>query len=136
MHKPYISIYHIYQCQAINMKKRSVSDDNSRLVYSTDSTVQRKEARVIKDAAPALPTAQQKVIVRLDCKARRGKSVTVIEGIQLPQKEIKSLLKQLKGKLGTGGAIKESSIEIQGEHCDKIIPVLEKMGYRPKRSGK
>ena len=52
------------------------------------------------------------------------------------QEDMKSFLKQLKAKLGTGGAIKESSFEIQGEHCDKIILVLEKMGYRPKRSGK
>ena len=113
-----------------------MSNDNSRLVYSTEQSVPRKGSRVKKDTYTDLPPAQQKVIVRLDRKARRGKSVTVIEGVQLPEKEIKSLLKQLKAKLGTGGAIKERAIEIQGEHCDKMIPILEKMGYRPKRSGK
>ena len=111
-------------------------DNNSKLVYSTDRPIPRKGNKVKKNTSLDLPPSQQKVIVRLDRKARRGKSVTVIEGVQLPQKEMKSLLRQLKAKLGTGGAIKESSIEIQGEHCDKIIAVLEKMSYRPKRSGK
>ncbi len=118
------------------MKKRFMSDNSPKLVYSTDRPVNRKENKAIKDVVPNLPTAQQKVIVRLDRKARRGKSVTIIEGVQLPQKKMHSLLKQLKSKLGTGGAIKESSIEVQGEHCDKIMARLEEMGYRPKRSGK
>jgi len=117
------------------MKKRFMSDNSPKLVYSTDRPVKRKGNKVIKDVVPNLPTAQQKVIIRHDRKARRGKSVTVIEGIQLPRKEMQSLLKQLKAKLGTGGAIKESSIEIQGEHCNKIMAGLEKIGYRPKRSG-
>ena len=118
------------------MKNRSMPDDNSRLVYSTEQPVQRKGNKLKKDTCQDLPPSQQKVIVRHDRKARRGKSVTVIEGIQLPRKEMQSLLKQLKSKLGTGGAIKDSSIEIQGEHCDKVMAELEKMGYRPKRSGK
>lgn len=111
-------------------------NDDSKLVYSTDQPVARKGNKVKNDTYPDLPPSQQKVTVRHDRKARRGKSVTVIDGIQLPQKEMKSLFKQLKAKLGTGGAIKESSIEIQGEHCDKIIAVLKEMRYRPKRSGK
>lgn len=110
-------------------------DNNSKLVYSTDRPVPRKGEKTNKKVAPDLHPAQQKIIIRHDRKARRGKSVTAIEGIQLPQKEMQSLLKQLKAKLGTGGAIKESSIEIQGEHCNKIMAELEKMGYRPKRSG-
>jgi translation initiation factor 1 len=52
----------------------------------------------------------------------------------MQHKEMKSLLKQLKAKLGTGGAVKDSAIEIQGDHCDAVMAALEKMGYRPKRS--
>lgn len=118
------------------IKHRSMTDNNSKLVYSTDKPVPRRGEKINRDITPDLPPAQQRVIIRHDRKARGGKSVTVIEGVQLPQKEIRSLLKQLKTTLGTGGAIKESTIEIQGEHCDQIITVLGKMGYRPKRSGK
>jgi len=75
------------------------------------------------------------VTVRHDRKRRGGKSVTVVEGIQMQQKEMKSLLKELKAGLGAGGTVKDISIEIQGDHCDAIMAALEKMGYRPKRSG-
>ena len=110
-------------------------DNDLKLVYSTGQIIPPKGNKIKKDICTYLPPSEQKVIVRHDRKGRGGKSVTVVDGIQLPQNEMHSLLKQLKAKLGTGGAIKDSSIEIQGEHCDKIMAGLEKMGYRPKRSG-
>jgi translation initiation factor 1 len=112
-----------------------MSNENTKLVYSTDQSIPRKEKPARKNIHPALPPAEQKVTVRHDRKRRVGKSVTVVEGMQMPQKEMKALLKQLKAGLGTGGAVKDTSIEIQGEHCDALMAALEKMGYRPKRSG-
>jgi translation initiation factor 1 len=110
-------------------------NENSKLVYSTDRLVPPKEKLTKKNDHPGLSPAQQKVTVRHDRKRRGGKSVTVVEGIQMQHKEMKSLLKELKAGLGTGGAIKDISIEIQGEHCDAVMAAVEKMGYRPKRSG-
>jgi translation initiation factor 1 len=109
--------------------------ENSKLVYSTDRPVPLEEKLTTKNAHTGLSPAQQKVTVRHDRKRRGGKSVTVVEGIQMQQKEMKSLLKELKAGLGTGGAVKDISIEIQGEHSDAVMAALEKMGYRPKRSG-
>ncbi len=110
-------------------------EEKSRLIYSTDKVVSRKE-KPIEDSvrtAPAPP--HQRVIVRLDRKRRGGKSVTVIEGVSLPVKEMETLLKKLKAGLGTGGTVKDSSLEIQGDHCNSVMTVLANMGYRPKRSG-
>lgn len=73
--------------------------------------------------------------IRLERKGRGGKSVAVIEGLQMPQKERDELLKQLKARLGTGGTVKDTSLEIQGDHRDALMAALEKMGYTPKRSG-
>lgn len=73
--------------------------------------------------------------MRLDRKGRGGKSVTVIEGLRISVSESEKLLKQLKAMLGTGGTVKDGSLEIQGDHCDTVIAELTKMGYRPKRSG-
>jgi len=112
-----------------------MANENSKLVYSTDRPVSRKDEPNKKNNYPGLSPAQQKVTVRLDRKHRGGKSVTVVEGLQIQQKEMKSILKQLKAKLGAGGAVKDIAIEIQGEHCDLVKAALEKMGYRPKRSG-
>ncbi|MBI4826043.1 MAG: translation initiation factor [Nitrospirae bacterium] len=110
-------------------------DKDSRLVYSTEQAIQRKEKPEKKSMSASLPPAQQKLTVRLDRKARAGKSVTLVEGLIMPQQEIEALLKQLKAKLGTGGTVRDTSLEIQGDHCGILIQVLEKMGYRTKRAG-
>ena len=54
--------------------------------------------------------------------------------MQLKEKE--ALLKQLKAGLGTGGTLKDATIEIQGDHRDSLMATLEKMGHKPKRSGR
>jgi translation initiation factor 1 len=110
-------------------------DENSRLVYSTEKAIPRKEKSAEKVLQANVRPAQQKVTVRLDRKARGGKSVTVIEGLQMLQKEREELLKQLKARLGTGGTVKDTFLEIQGDHRDALMAALEKIGYRPKRSG-
>lgn len=86
--------------------------------------------------AAGLPPEKQRVIVRLDRKSRGGKSVTLIEGLQLPQQERDTLLRKLKTRFGTGGTINASGgLEIQGDRCTPVLLFLEDMGYRPKRSG-
>jgi translation initiation factor 1 len=82
-----------------------------------------------------LSPAHQKIRVRLDRKSRGGKSVTVIEGLRMPQSNRTALLKKLKAGLGTGGTVKGAIIEIQGNHCDTIMAALINMGFTPKRSG-
>ena len=108
---------------------------NARLVYSTEMEILRREERAEKDLPADLRTRKQKVIVRLDRKGRGGKSVTVIEGLQISQQDKKALLKKLKAGIGTGGTVKEGALEIQGDHCVTIMAALEKLGHRPKRSG-
>jgi translation initiation factor 1 len=110
-------------------------EEKSKLVYSTDKLISRKEKPAGNSVKPTPNLAQQKVIVRHDRKRRGGKSVTVIEGLQIPIKEREALLKELKAGLGAGGTVKDTSLEIQGDHCDVLIAALTKLGYRPKRSG-
>jgi len=112
-----------------------MSKENTKLVYSTAKSVPRKERPAEESVKLTSALSQQKVIVRLDRKQRGGKSVTVIEGLQLRMKDMESLLKRLKAGLGTGGTIKDSSLEIQGDHCNAVITALTNMGFRPKRSG-
>ncbi|MGC2061910.1 MAG: translation initiation factor [Thermodesulfovibrionales bacterium] len=111
-------------------------DKKSRLVYSTDQTVPRREkpAETAQHDYPG--PGKQRVTVRLDRKARGGKSVTVIEGLQMPWQESDALLKKLKTRLGTGGTISDTAaLEIQGDQRDPIMSFLESLGYKPKRSG-
>jgi len=112
-----------------------MTEEKSKLVYSTEKTVPRNEKLKEKEPIEGKRPVQRKVTVRLDRKARGGKSVTVIEGLSMPQKDMEALLRQLKAGLGTGGTLKDACLEIQGDHCTALMLTLHKMGYRPKRSG-
>jgi len=112
-----------------------MTDERSRLIYSTDRPIPRKEPSTDKSPEGVPQPARKTVTVRLDRKGRAGKSVTVVEGLPLSRNERETLLKQLKVRLGTGGTLTDSSIEIQGDHRDALMALLQSMGHRPKRSG-
>ncbi|MDO3382699.1 stress response translation initiation inhibitor YciH [Gilvimarinus algae] len=103
----------------------------SKLVYSTD------RGR-IKETAPQ-PEAQGSAdgIVRIwrESKGRGGKTVSVVKGLPLAGAELKSLAKTLKQACGTGGAVKDGQIEIQGDHRETLKAALEKAGYTVKLAG-
>ena len=102
----------------------------NRLVYST------KIGR-IQNADPIKPSIKTDGIVRirLETKGRKGKGMTTITGVNLPEKELKDLCSQLKKMCGTGGALKNSIIEIQGDNRDKIKATLEQLGHNVKLAG-
>ena len=117
----------------------SMSGDKSRTVYSSERDIPKKNplsgAADRQVAQSCVPIAHRRVCVRLDKKGRGGKSVTLIEGLPMASSDMDSLLKKLKSRFGTGGAVKDTVIEIQGDHRDAIMAVLESLGYRPKRAG-
>jgi len=112
-----------------------MTDDKSRLVYSTDKVVPRNNNLSVKSLKEPAHASQQRVYVRLERKGRGGKSVTLIEGLQISAKDREALLKQLKTRLGTGGSLKNDLLEIQGDHRETIIVLLHEMGYKSKRAG-
>lgn len=61
---------------------------------------------------------------------RRGKVVTVIKPFYLEPNELKKLLKELKNRLGSGGTVKENTLELQGEVATKAKELLESKGFR------
>lgn len=72
------------------------------------------------------------VQVKLDTSGRRGKEVTMITNIQHNPQVIEKLEKKLKQQCGAGGTSYAKTIEIQGNHVDKIKKILEKEGYNVK----
>ena len=68
--------------------------------------------------------------LNVSIQKRRGKVVTVIEPFFLKKGDLKSLLKELKTSLASGGAIKENSLEIQGEHIQKVKEFLKTKGFK------
>jgi len=75
------------------------------------------------------------VRVSRSTQGRGGKVVSVISGLPLGDVELAALAADLKKRCGAGGAVREGSIEIQGEHRDALVAELVKRGFAAKRSG-
>ena len=45
------------------------------------------------------------------------------------------MAKQLKAACGSGGTVKDGSVEVQGDHRDKIVTLLIGQGHTVKRVG-
>jgi translation initiation factor 1 len=104
----------------------------TRLVYSTDPDPAPEQAAV----APAYPSAAgQTARIWRDSKRRRGKTVTVIGGLNHDPATLEALLKKLKQQCGAGGALKDGELEIQGDHRERIAAALAGMGYKIKHVG-
>ena len=56
--------------------------------------------------------------------------MTIVKPFCLAQNDLKNLLKSIKKKLGTGGTMKENTLEFQGELQTKLRPALENLQYR------
>ena len=102
-------------------------------VYSTDG------GRIRPDVRQSLrePAKKSDGIVRImrDRKQRGGKTVTVITGVPASEEVLTGLAQQLKKLCGSGGTVKDGTIEIQGDHCEKVQAKLTEMGYKVKRAG-
>ncbi len=97
------------------------------LVYSTDPNF-KPQVEIAEDPTTLLP-ALQNLKIRLDKKHRAGKAVTLIEGFIGTLADKEELGKKLKTFCGTGGAVKEGEIIIQGDNRDKVFLWLQKNGY-------
>lgn len=76
-----------------------------------------------------------KIRVAREVAGRGGKGVTVVTGLPLNAAELEELAGKLKRSCGAGGAVRGDRIEIQGEHRDKLVAELAKLGYDAKRAG-
>ena len=110
------------------------------LVYSTDAgrmcpgCRQPVAACTCRSAAP-VPAGDGVVRVSRESKGRGGKTVTLVKGLALDAEALAALAKRLKTACGSGGAIKDGVVEVQGDHGDKVIAVLQAEGHKVKRAG-
>ncbi len=75
------------------------------------------------------------LICKFEKKGRNGKPVTLIEGFEGTEEAMKQISKKIKTTLGIGGSEKDGIIVIQGDNRDKIMKILQDMGYKTKRVG-
>ncbi len=131
------------------MTRANVGD---RLVYSSEHgrvcpSCGRSESRCncrgkgararikARDEAETRRASDGIVRVGRSTKGRRGKIVSTVTGVPIDASELTELAADLKRRCGTGGALKDGVIEIQGDHRDTLVEELEKRGFKVKRVG-
>ena len=96
--------------------------------------VRPKPSGAVAHQRAALP-APARVRVGREIAGRAGKGVTVISGLPYDEAQLAELAARLKRLCGAGGAVKNGLIEIQGDHRDRVVAELGKLGLEAKRSG-
>jgi len=112
---------------------------DSKLVYSTGGNNHCKSCgKPLRkcQCKTNTKTTPSDGIVRIsrESKGRGGKTVSVIRGIPLPEKDLQKLAKQLKSQCGSGGTVKDGVIEIQGDHRELLQEKLS-ASYNVKLTG-
>ncbi len=110
------------------------------LVYSTDSgrmcsACRQALAACVCGKQPRAAIGDGIVRVSRESKGRGGKTVTLVRGLALDADALVSLGKRLRSACGTGGTVKDGVLELQGDHAERVITLLQAEGIAAKRSG-
>ena len=111
------------------------------LVYSTEggrmcpACRQPQSACQCRAAARAAPAGDGRIRVAREKGGRGGKTVTMVRGLPLDVDALTALGKRLRTACGTGGTVKDGSIELQGDHVERVLAMLRGEGYDAKRTG-
>lgn len=62
-------------------------------------------------------------------KRKFGKLITVIEGFDQKDIDIRDVAKKLKSKFACGGTSKDGTVELQGDHLNKVKEELVNLGF-------
>ncbi len=105
--------------------------DRLGVVFSTNPDFQYTTAQA--QEAETLPPQRQRLVVGIDRRNRGGKQVTLVSGFVGKADDLKELGRVLKTRLGVGGSAKDGEITIQGDFRDKVVELLQSLGYQAKR---
>jgi translation initiation factor 1 len=120
---------------------RKSPSDGGGIVYSTDigercpNCLRAVRECVCKKGTPGKVASDGVVRVSRETQGRKGKGVTVITGLGLPSEQLEALATELKKRCGSGGAVENGRIEIQGDHRDRLVQELTQRGFKAKRAG-
>lgn len=112
---------------------------SSGLVYSTDSgrmcpACRQAVVACVCDIKP-VPKGDGTVRVSRESKGRGGKVVTLVRGLPMDDAALQSVCKRLKTVCGSGGTVKDGTVEVQGDHVEKVAQQLVRDGHRVKLAG-
>jgi translation initiation factor 1 len=110
------------------------------LVYSTEGgrmcpQCRHPVAACQCKAAPRHAAGDGVVRVSRETKGRGGKAVTLVRGVPLEPDALAALGKQLRNACGAGGTLKDGVLEVQGDHVERVMQLLQQQGWTVKRAG-
>ena len=73
--------------------------------------------------------------VRVSSEGRGGKVVTLVRGLALDDAALAALGKRLRSACGAGGTLKDGVLEVQGDHCERVLAFLAQDSIAAKRAG-
>ena len=98
-------------------KKKKQKRNYDGVMYSTDPDFVYEDEYA--NDAESLPPAKQNLRISLR-RMKGNKQATVVWNFEGPEEDLKDLGKFLKQKCGTGGAVKDGEIIIQGDKRKQI----------------
>ncbi len=102
-----------------------------RLRYSNLKNALEEECQCPPEVQRPKYKDPKKQTARIGCeKRKKGKMVTVIRGLAAADNDLPALCKQLKNSCGAGGTVVDDTVEIQGDHIERIREALIQVGYR------
>jgi translation initiation factor 1 len=115
----------------------------NRVVYDSDvgrldrcsNCKRRVEACVCPPQARPQPEGDGIVRVSRDKKGRRGKTVTVVTGLPGSPTALADMASTLKRLCGSGGTVAGDTVEIQGDHRERVAAKLTELGHKVKLAG-
>ena len=102
------------------------------IVYSTNPDFEYSYDE--NESAETLSPSEQDLRIHLQ-RLKGNKLMSIVRGFVGSEDDLKQLGKTLKSACGVGGSVKDGEILLQGDHRDKILSLLEKEGYKAKKSG-
>ncbi len=113
--------------------------DGARIVYSSDAgRVCPRCGWPIRDCRCSTRNADEPVPARVVAKlriekaGRGGKTVSVVYGLPQNAAFLKELCQDLKRTCGTGGAVVDGTVQLQGDLRERIRSVLVEKGIAVK----
>lgn len=115
--------------------------DNVRTVYSTATDGKcavcgwpQRSCKCCSQTRPSNEPPPTRIVpkLRVEKKGRGGKTVTVVYDLPRNDAFLKELGARLKRECGTGGAVTEGGIELQGNMRDRVRTILQGLGYTVK----
>ena len=121
-----------------------MSDD---LVWSTDPSLQgkfppkgamgssrtRSGGQSSSGPGPVRKHLPKGPCVSLETAGRNGKGVTLVTGLPVSGEALEELGKALRQACGSGGTVKDGTVEIQGDHREKVQAALSRKGISARR---